>query len=125
MKEGIHPKYVESTVTCVCGYTFKTMSTKPVIRLEICSNCHPFFTGKQKLADSGGRIEKFKKKFEDVKVTDRKREKKVLSPKAIGKRTLSSTPKKGRAIIFPDKRKKSADKPTEKKEGKETKKSSE
>ena len=63
MKEGIHPKYVESTVTCACGYTFKTRSTKPVIKLEICSNCHPFFTGKQKLIDSAGRVEKFQKRF--------------------------------------------------------------
>lgn len=63
MKEGIHPEYVESTVTCACGYTFKTRSTKPVIRLEICSNCHPFFTGKQKLIDTAGRVERFQKKF--------------------------------------------------------------
>jgi len=63
MREGIHPEYVDSTVTCACGYTFKTRSTKPVIRLEICSNCHPFFTGKQKLLDSAGRVERFQKRF--------------------------------------------------------------
>ena len=63
MKEGIHPNYVESTVTCACGYTFKTRSTKPVIRLEICSNCHPFFTGRQKLMDTAGRVERFQKRF--------------------------------------------------------------
>ena len=93
MKEKIHPKYVESTVMCVCGNTFKTMSTKPVIKLEICSNCHPFFTGRQKLVDSGGRVERFKKKYEGVKVTAKKRKKKVLSAKVIGRRTLTTKPK--------------------------------
>ena len=64
MKEGIHPKYVTSTVSCACGYTFQTRSTRPQIHLEICSNCHPFYTGKQKLVDSAGRMEKFAKRFE-------------------------------------------------------------
>src|SRR5215472_12882819 len=63
MKEGIHPNYVECTVTCACGNTFQTRSTKPVIRLEICSNCHPFFTGRQKFVDSAGRVERFQKRF--------------------------------------------------------------
>ncbi len=63
MKEGIHPKYVDCTVTCACGYTFKTRSTKPEIKLEICGNCHPFFTGKQKFVDTAGRVEKFVKKY--------------------------------------------------------------
>jgi large subunit ribosomal protein L31 len=63
MKEGIHPKYEESIISCACGYTFKTRSTKPSIKLEICSNCHPFFTGKQKLIDTAGRVEKFQKRF--------------------------------------------------------------
>lgn len=63
MKEGIHPKYVDCVVTCACGYTFKTRSTKPEIRLEICGNCHPFFTGKQKFVDTAGRVEKFVKKY--------------------------------------------------------------
>lgn len=63
MKKGIHPPYVECTVTCACGYTFKTRSTKPEIRLDICGNCHPFFTGKQKYVDTAGRIEKFVKKY--------------------------------------------------------------
>ena len=67
MKEGIHPNYVESTVTCACGYSFKTYSTKPVIKLDICSGCHPFFTGKQKLIDSAGRVERFKKKYKELK----------------------------------------------------------
>jgi len=63
MKEGIHPKYQRTTVTCACGNTFETSSTKANIRVEICSNCHPFFTGKQKLVDTGGRVERFKKRF--------------------------------------------------------------
>ncbi len=63
MKEGIHPKYVECTVTCGCGHTFKTRSTKPELKVEICSACHPFFTGQQKFLDTAGRVEKFTKKF--------------------------------------------------------------
>ena len=64
MKEGIHPKYEEVTVVCACGETFQTRSTKPEsIRLEICSKCHPFFTGKQKLVDSAGRVERFQRKY--------------------------------------------------------------
>ena len=63
MKEGIHPNYVEATVKCACGNTFKTRATKPNINVEICSNCHPFFTGKQKFVDSEGRVERFQKKY--------------------------------------------------------------
>ncbi|MBI5428759.1 MAG: 50S ribosomal protein L31 [Nitrospinae bacterium] len=63
MKEGIHPKYVEATIKCACGSEVKTHSTKPDVHVEICSNCHPFFTGKQKLIDTAGRIEKFQRKY--------------------------------------------------------------
>lgn len=64
MKEGIHPKYyANSKVTCACGNTFETGSTKPEISIDICSNCHPFFTGKQKLVDTEGRVDRFKKKY--------------------------------------------------------------
>ncbi len=64
MKEGIHPKYETVTVNCACGETFQTRTTKgSAIKLEICSKCHPFFTGKQKLIDSAGRIERFNRKF--------------------------------------------------------------
>jgi large subunit ribosomal protein L31 len=63
MKENIHPKYGEAVVKCACGETFTTGSTKPNLHVEICSKCHPFFTGKQKLVDTGGRVEKFKKKY--------------------------------------------------------------
>ncbi|MBR7110987.1 MAG: 50S ribosomal protein L31 [Clostridia bacterium] len=65
MKEGIHPNYKEVTVRCACGETFTTGTTKNVeeLRVEICSKCHPFFTGRQKLVDSGGRVDKFKKRY--------------------------------------------------------------
>lgn len=63
MKEGIHPDYQECTATCACGNVFVTRSTKKEIHTEICSSCHPFFTGKQKLIDSAGRIEKFQRKY--------------------------------------------------------------
>jgi len=63
MKKEIHPKYVESTITCACGSVIQSRSTRKNIRVEICSQCHPFFTGKQKLVDSAGRIERFRKKY--------------------------------------------------------------
>lgn len=63
MKAAIHPEYVVAKVSCACGNTFETKSTKAEIVVEICSNCHPFFTGKQKLIDTAGRIEKFKRKY--------------------------------------------------------------
>ncbi|MFH1287232.1 MAG: 50S ribosomal protein L31 [bacterium] len=63
MKEGIHPQYNEVTVSCACGTKFVTRSTKNELKLEICSQCHPFFTGKHKLIDTAGRIEKFRKKY--------------------------------------------------------------
>jgi large subunit ribosomal protein L31 len=63
MKEGIHPKYVETKVECACGHVIETRSTKGDYRIDICSNCHPFFTGKQKLVDSAGRVERFLRKY--------------------------------------------------------------
>ncbi len=63
VKEGIHPDYKQTTITCACGNVIETGSTKENIQVEICSNCHPFFTGKQKLVDTGGRVEKFNKRF--------------------------------------------------------------
>ena len=63
MKEGIHPQYKTTTVKCACGNEFQVGSTKENIRVEICSNCHPFYTGKQKLVDTGGRVDRFNKKF--------------------------------------------------------------
>jgi large subunit ribosomal protein L31 len=72
MKQGIHPEYVETTISCVCGNVIKTRSTKKDIKVEICSKCHPFMTGKQKIMDTAGRVERFKKKYADVKKPDKK-----------------------------------------------------
>lgn len=63
MKTDIHPKYYRAQVICACGETFETGSTKETIKVEICSKCHPFFTGKQKFVDTGGRVERFKRKY--------------------------------------------------------------
>ena len=64
MKEGIHPNYTEITVTCTCGNSFKTRSTLGEnLEVEVCSNCHPFYTGKQKIVDTAGRVDKFRKKY--------------------------------------------------------------
>ncbi|HBU69976.1 MAG TPA: 50S ribosomal protein L31 [Elusimicrobia bacterium] len=103
MREGIHPNYVESTVTCACGYTFKTRSTKPVIRLEICSHCHPFFTGKQKLVDSAGTVERFHKRFaktEGKTVKAVKKAKPVVAKKPKSK-ILSTAPRRKKSAAAP------------------------
>ena len=63
MKEGLHPKYEQTTVRCACGAVIETGSTKKDMRVDICSNCHPYFTGKQKLVDTGGRVDRFNKRF--------------------------------------------------------------
>ena len=63
MKAGIHPNYVDCTITCACGNVIQTRSTRPEIRVEVCSKCHPFYTGKQKLVDTSGRVDKFNKKY--------------------------------------------------------------
>jgi len=63
VRAGIHPEYVETTITCACGEAIHTRSTRPSLRVEICSKCHPFFTGKQKLVDTAGRIERFQRKY--------------------------------------------------------------
>jgi large subunit ribosomal protein L31 len=86
MKQGIHPKYHDVTVVCACGNTFKTRSTykSDILRLEICSNCHPFFTGKQKLFDSAGRVERFQRKYAGLK--------KKGEPAPAGQSTPTPTP---------------------------------
>ncbi|HBB15564.1 MAG: 50S ribosomal protein L31 [Syntrophus sp. RIFOXYC2_FULL_54_9] len=63
MREGIHPEYKETTITCVCGNVIQTKSTRQNIKTEICSQCHPFMTGKQKIMDTAGRVERFKKRY--------------------------------------------------------------
>lgn len=63
MKQGIHPDYMDCEVTCSCGNSFKTRSTVPKLKVEICSNCHPFYSGVQKFVDTGGRVERFQRKY--------------------------------------------------------------
>ncbi|HEY8695507.1 MAG TPA: 50S ribosomal protein L31 [Chloroflexota bacterium] len=63
MKQGIHPNYVEAKVTCGCGNTWTTMSTRPVLRLDICSACHPFYTGTQRIVDTAGQVERFQRRM--------------------------------------------------------------
>ena len=63
MKQGIHPEYVNATITCACGEVIRTRSTVPALRVEICSKCHPLFTGKQKLVDTEGRVQRFQRKY--------------------------------------------------------------
>ncbi len=69
MKEGIHPNYVKATVTCVCGNSFETRSTIGDMKLEICSKCHPFFTGTQKIVDTAGRVERFQRKYAGIEAS--------------------------------------------------------
>src|SRR5947209_20134186 len=82
VKEGIHPKYFEVEARCACGATWKTHSTKPELHLEICSSCHPFFTGKQKLLDTEGRVERFTKKYGAQTSDSRKTAAKAKAKKA-------------------------------------------
>jgi large subunit ribosomal protein L31 len=65
MKEGIHPKYVESNIVCACGAVHKTFSTKTNLKVDVCSNCHPFYTGEQRIMDTAGRVDKFMKKLQN------------------------------------------------------------
>jgi large subunit ribosomal protein L31 len=74
MKKDIHPLYMEARVICACGETFLTRSTKKEIRVEICSKCHPFFTGKQKLMDTAGRVERFQRRYKKDKSKDKSSE---------------------------------------------------
>ncbi len=76
MKPNIHPEYHEVEIVCACGHTFKTRSTKKDLRVELCSACHPFFTGKQKLVDTAGRVERFQRRYEKVDKSARTRKKK-------------------------------------------------
>jgi len=67
MKNGIHPKYVDCEISCLCGNVINTRSTRPKLNVEICSACHPFFTGQQKIVDTAGRVERFRRRYEGVK----------------------------------------------------------
>jgi large subunit ribosomal protein L31 len=89
MKPKIHPKYVESTITCACGNVVKTRSTKPKMNVDLCAACHPFFTGKQKLVDTEGRVEKFRRKYGDV--TPTKSAKPTKPAKAAARKPVKTT----------------------------------
>ena len=93
MKKDIHPQYEEATVHCSCGNTFTTRSTKKELHVELCSQCHPFYTGKQKLVDSGGRVDRFKKRLE-------KKAEEPKAPKAPKQRP--PTPEYARAESQPE-----------------------
>ncbi|NIR42552.1 MAG: 50S ribosomal protein L31 [Gemmatimonadetes bacterium] len=84
MKEGIHPEYKTAVVTCACGNTFTTRSTLESIHVEICSRCHPFFTGRQKLVDTAGRVERFRRKYGDTAGKKRKKKGKKAKPEGPG-----------------------------------------
>ncbi|MDA0364917.1 MAG: 50S ribosomal protein L31 [Chloroflexi bacterium] len=64
MKAGIHAEYIESTISCACGNSWTTRSTKPAVHLDVCSQCHPFFTGEQRIVDTAGRVERFRRRYE-------------------------------------------------------------
>lgn len=72
MKEGIHPEYKQATISCACGATYETRSTKGSFFVEICANCHPFYTGKQKLLDTAGRVERFNRKYGNISIGGQK-----------------------------------------------------
>jgi large subunit ribosomal protein L31 len=88
MKEGIHPKYFQTTAKCACGATFEIGSTRKDIHVDICSNCHPLFTGKQKLIDAEGRVQKFQKKYAGVTPRAKKpvKKKSATAKKSPGKK---------------------------------------
>lgn len=94
MKEGIHPEYKTAVVTCACGNTFATRSTLESIHVEICSRCHPFFTGRQKLVDTAGRVERFRRKYDQGKGkgTKSKKRKAVPESEAVASSTSDGAP---------------------------------
>ncbi len=107
MKEGNHPDYKDVEVRCACGNTFKTRSTKPELHLEICSACHPFFTGRQKLIDTEGRVERFSKKFGlQTSETRKAAEKAAKAAQAATKAAAAKKAKAAKAAAKPPKKEK-------------------
>ena len=100
MKQGIHPEYVDCTVRCTCGNTFQTRSTKPELRIDICNACHPFFTGTQKLIDTGGRVQRFADKFGSAADMVAKAEAEKKAAKAAKAAELEAAKKAERAAQF-------------------------
>lgn len=98
MKKGIHPDFQESVFRCACGAEVHTRSTRPEYKIEICSNCHPFFTGKQKLVDSAGRVERFMKKYADTAIaTGKPAAKARKKPVTTKPKAAAARPKKQKA----------------------------
>jgi large subunit ribosomal protein L31 len=97
MKKEIHPAYQETAFRCACGAEVMTRSMKPEYKLEICSACHPFFTGKQKLIDSAGRVERFLKKYGDAAIATGKKPAKVTKEKTASKKAAIKPAKKEKA----------------------------
>jgi large subunit ribosomal protein L31 len=89
VKQGIHPEYHKVEVRCACGATWQTRATKDELHLEICSNCHPFFTGRQKLVDTEGRVERFTKKYGKVTVAARREQEAERRKKAVNRAATS------------------------------------
>ncbi len=110
MRESIHPAYPAAKVHCACGATWETRSTHGDLQLDICSNCHPFFTGKQKLMDTAGRIDRFRKKYANTPAPVEKPKKEATAPKSAAAK--SDKPKKPKA----EKKEGAAEKAAEKKE---------
>ena len=108
MKKDIHPEYMECTVRCSCGNTFKTRSTKPELRVELCNECHPFFTGQQKFVDTGGRVQRFSDKFGSASAATLERE-----AKKKAERAAKAAEKAKRAAEYAAKAKSEESKPAE------------
>jgi large subunit ribosomal protein L31 len=90
MKEGIHPDYKDATVTCACGATYQTKSTRGSFGVDVCSACHPFFTGRTRVLDTAGRVERFRKKYENVAKVDVKAQKAAKAEKQAKKRAAKA-----------------------------------
>jgi large subunit ribosomal protein L31 len=88
MKAGIHPNYVPCTVRCSCGNTFVTRATKPELRVELCAECHPFYTGKQKLVDTGGRVERFQRRYAKAEAAQKAASQKAAPQKAAPRKKV-------------------------------------
>ena len=109
MKQGIHPEYVECTVRCTCGNTFKTRSTKPEIIVELCNECHPFYTGQQKFVDTGGRVQRFSDKFGSAASAALKKAEEAKAAKAAEKAAAAEAAKAEREAKKAEKAKRAAE----------------
>ncbi|MGN0034290.1 MAG: 50S ribosomal protein L31 [Coriobacteriales bacterium] len=109
MKKDIHPEYMECTVRCSCGNTFKTRSTKPELRVELCNECHPFFTGQQKFVDTGGRVQRFSDKFGSASAATLEREAKKKAERKAAAEAAEAKKKAERAAKAAEKAKRAAE----------------